>query len=170
MVGILLAIILPTSLIMSSLAVANTTSSRSNVPEATTLKQMATSQQTDPSANAPILPTTPANPPVAAAFALAPGYCIPPPLTPAQLAPDKPGSTDIESKAADSQHQMRASYTVTFKSDGKTIFSQQTLTIRINSRLMRESLGHEDDGILVRDEYAALRSGHINNPNEQAFV
>ncbi len=94
----------------------------------------------------------------------------PPPLTPAQLAPDKPGSTDIESKAADSQHQMRESYTTTFKSDGKTIFSQQTLTTRINSRLMRESLGHEDDGILVRDEYAALRSGHINNPNEQAFV
>lgn len=94
----------------------------------------------------------------------------PPPLTPAQLAPDKPGSTDIESKAADSQHQMRESYTVTFKSDGKTIFSQQTLTTRINSRLMRESLGYEDDGILVRDEYADLRSGHINNPNEQAFV
>ena len=169
MVGILLAIILPTSLIMSSLAVANTTSSRSNVPEATTLKQMATSQQTDPSANAPILPTTPANPQSPLPSPL-PLDTASPPLTPAQLAPDKPGSTDIESKAADSQHQMRESYTTTFKSDGKTIFSQQTLTTRINSRLMRESLGHEDDGILVRDEYAALRSGHINNPNEQAFV
>ena len=35
---------------------------------------------------------------------------------------------------------------------------------------MREAKGHEDEGILVRDEYAALRSGQIDIPGEQAFV
>ena len=41
---------------------------------------------------------------------------------------------------------------------------------QINARLMREATGHEDEGILIRDKYAALRSGQIDIPGEQAFV
>ena len=50
------------------------------------------------------------------------------------------------------------------------VFHPHMEASRINARLMREAMGHEDEGILVRDEYAALRSGQIDIPDEQAFV
>ena len=62
MVGVLLAIILPASLIMGGLAMADTASGESSVPEPTRLEQTAAGQPADPSASAPILPATPASP------------------------------------------------------------------------------------------------------------
>ena len=110
MVGVLLAIILPASLIMGSLATADAASGGSSVPEPTRLEQTAAGQQADPSANAPTLPATPASPksPLPSPLDTAS------PLTTAQAAPKKPGDTGIQSKSADSQPQTRAAYTVTF--------------------------------------------------------
>lgn len=59
------------------------------------------------------------------------------------------------------------------KQNAKTavlVFHLHMEASRINARLMREAKGHEDKGILVRDEYAALRSNQIDIPSEQAFV
>ena len=59
------------------------------------------------------------------------------------------------------------------KQNAKTavlVFHPHMEASRINARLMREAKGHEDKGILVRDEYAALSSGQIDIPGEQAFV
>ena len=59
------------------------------------------------------------------------------------------------------------------KQNAKTavlVFHPHMEASRINARLMREAKGHEDKGILVRDEYAALRSNQIDIPSEQAFV
>lgn len=50
------------------------------------------------------------------------------------------------------------------------VFHPHMEASRINARLMRKAIGHEDEDILVRDEYAALRSGQIDIPDEQAFV
>ena len=49
------------------------------------------------------------------------------------------------------------------------VFHPHMEASRTNARLMREATGHDDEGILVRDEYAALRSGQIDIPGEQAL-
>ena len=127
MVGVLLAIILPASLIMGGLATADTASGESSVPEPTRLEQTAAGQQADPSANAPILPATPASPqsPLPSPSPLNTAS----PLTTAQAASDhKPGGTGIKSKTADSQPQTRAAYTVTFNDpDGRTNTPSQSV-------------------------------------------
>ncbi|MDT7508233.1 InlB B-repeat-containing protein [Bifidobacterium sp. H6bp22N] len=126
MAGVLLAIILPASLIMGGLATADTTSGGSSVPEPTRLEQTAAGQQADPSANAPTLPATPASPqsPLPSPSPLNTAS----PLTTSQPAPKKPGDTGIQSKSADSQPQTRAAYTVTFNDpDGKTRTPSQSV-------------------------------------------
>ncbi|MBI0085728.1 MULTISPECIES: RCC1 domain-containing protein [Bifidobacterium] len=126
MVGVLLAIILPASLIMGSLATADTASGESSVPEPTKLEQTAAGQQADPSASAPILPATPASPqsPLPSPSPLNTAS----PLTTSQPAPKKPGDTGVERKAADSQPQTRAAYTITFNDpDGKTNTPSQSV-------------------------------------------
>ena len=126
MAGVLLAIILPASLIMGGLATADTTNSGSSVPEPTMLVQTAAGQQADPSANAPTLPATPAGPksPLPSPSPLNTAF----PLTTAQAAPKKPGDTGIQSKSADSQPQTRAAYTVTFNDpDGNTNTPSQSV-------------------------------------------
>ena len=125
MVGVLLAIILPASLIMGSLAAADTADSKSSVPQPTRLEQTATGQPADPSANAPTLPTMSASPqsPLPSPLNTAS------PITTTQPAPDKPGDTGIQSKTADSQPQTRAAtHTITFDSAGGNNISQQTVT------------------------------------------
>ncbi|RMA46376.1 hypothetical protein CI603_04625 [Bifidobacterium sp. wkB338] len=126
MVGVLLAIILPASLITGGLAAADTAPSESSVPEPTKLEQTATGQPADPSANPPTLPATPASPksPLPSPSPLDTAS----PLTSAQTAPKKPGGTGIQSKTADSQPQTRAAYTVTFNDpDGKTRTPSQSV-------------------------------------------
>ena len=126
MVGVLLAIILPASLIMGSLAAADAASGKSSVPEPTMLEQTATGQPADPSANAPTLPASPAGPqsPLPSPSPLDTAS----PLTTAQAAPNKPGDTGIQSKSADSQPQTRAAYTVTFNDpDGNTSTPSQSI-------------------------------------------
>ena len=126
MVGVLLAIILPASLIMGGLATADTTNSESSVPEPTRLEQTAADQPADPSANAPTLPASPAGPqsPLPSPSPLNTAS----PLTSAQAAPKKPGDTGIQSKSADSQPQTRAAYTVAFSDpDGKTRTPSQSV-------------------------------------------
>ena len=126
MAGVLLAIILPASLIMGGLAMADTTSGGSSVPEPTRLEQTAAGQQADPSANAPTLPATPASPqsPLPSPSPLNTAS----PLTTSQAAPKKPGDTGIQSKTADSQPQTRAAYTVAFNDpDGKTRTPSQSV-------------------------------------------
>ena len=126
MVGVLLAIILPFSLIVGGLAAADTASGESSVPEPTRLEQTAAGQQADPSANAPTLPATPAGPqsPLPSPSPLDTAS----PLTTSQPAPKKPGDTGIQSKTADSQPQTRAAYTVTFNDpDGNTSTPSQSV-------------------------------------------
>ncbi|MBI0145493.1 MULTISPECIES: RCC1 domain-containing protein [Bifidobacterium] len=126
MVGVLLAIILPASLIMGGLAMAGTASGESSVPEPTKLEQTAAGQQADPSASAPILPATPAGPqsPLPSPSPLNTAS----PLTTSQPAPKKPGDTGIQSKTADSQPQTRAAYTVAFNDpDGRTRTPSQSV-------------------------------------------
>ena len=126
MVGVLLAIVLPFSLIAGGLAAADTASGGSSVPEPTMLEQTAAGQQADPSANAPTLPATPASPqsPLPSPSPLNTAS----PLTTSQPAPKKPGDTGIKSKSADSQPQTRAAYTVTFNDpDGKTSTPSQSV-------------------------------------------
>ena len=126
MVGVLLAIILPASMITGGLAMADTASGESSVPEPTRLEQTAAGQQADPSASAPILPATPAGPksPLPSPSPLDTAS----PLANAQAAPKKPGDTGIPSKTADSQPQTRAAYTVTFNDpDGKTRTPSQSV-------------------------------------------
>ena len=126
MAGVLLAIILPASLIMGGLAMADTTNSGSSVPEPTRLEQTAAGQQADPSANAPTLPATPASPksPLPSPSPLNTAS----PLTTSQPAPKKPGDTGIQSKTADSQPQTRAAYTVAFNdTEGNTSTPSQSV-------------------------------------------
>ncbi len=126
MVGVLLAIILPFSLIVGGLAAADTASGESSVPEPTRLEQTAAGQQADPSANAPTLPATPAGPqsPLPSPSPLDTAS----PLTTSQPAPKKPGDTGIQSKTADSQPQTRAAYTVTFNdTEGNTSTPSQSV-------------------------------------------
>ena len=126
MAGVLLAIILPTSLIMGGLAMADTASGESSVPEPTKLEQTAAGQQADPSASAPILPATPASPqsPLPSPSPLNTAS----PLTTSQPAPKKPGDTGVERKTADSKPQTRAAYTVTFNDpDGRTSTPSQSV-------------------------------------------
>ena len=126
MVGVLLAIILPASLITGGLAAADTASGESSVPELTSLEQTAAGQPADPSANAPTLPATPASPksPLPSPSPLNTAS----PLTSAQPTPKKPGDTGIQSKTTDSQPQTRAAYTVTFNDpDGKTRTPSQSV-------------------------------------------
>ncbi|MCT8156883.1 RCC1 domain-containing protein [Bifidobacterium polysaccharolyticum] len=126
MVGVLLAIILPASLIMGGLAMADTASGESSVPEPTRLEQTATVQPADPSANPPTLPATPESPksPLPSPSPLNTAS----PLTTSQPAPKKPGDTGIQSKAADSQPQTRAAYTVAFNdTEGKTRTPSQSV-------------------------------------------
>ena len=126
MAGVLLAIILPASLIMGGLAMADTASGGSSVPEPTRLEQTAAGQQADPSANAPTLPATPASPqsPLPSPSPLNTAS----PLTTSQPAPKKPGDTGIQSKSADSQPQTRAAYTVTFSDpEGNTRTPSQSV-------------------------------------------
>ena len=126
MAGVLLAIILPASLIMGGLATADTTSGGSSVPEPTRLEQTAAGQPANPSANAPTLPATPASPqsPLPSPSPLDTAS----PLTTSQPAPKKPGDTGIQSKTADSQSQTRAAYTVTFNDpEGKTRTPSQSV-------------------------------------------
>ena len=126
MVGVLLAIILPFSLIVGGLAAADTASGESSVPEPTRLEQTAAGQQADPSANAPTLPANPAGPksPLPSPSPLDTAS----PLTSAQATPKEPGDTGIQSKTADSQPQTRAAYTVTFNDpDGNTSTPSQSV-------------------------------------------
>ena len=126
MVGVLLAIILPFSLIAGGLAAADTASGGSSVPEPTMLEQTAAGQPADLSANAPTLPATPAGPksPLPSPSPLDTAS----PLTASQPAPKKPGDTGIQSKTADSQSQTRAAYTVTFNDpDGNTNTPSQSV-------------------------------------------
>ena len=126
MAGVLLAIILPASLIMGGLAMADTASGESSVPEPTRLEQTAAGQPADPSASAPILPASPAGP--KSPLPLPSPLNTASPLTTSQPAPKKPGDTGIKSKAADSQPQTRAAYTVTFNDpDGKTRTPSQSV-------------------------------------------
>ncbi|WP_445341749.1 RCC1 domain-containing protein [Bifidobacterium sp. ESL0827] len=126
MVGVLLAIILPASLIMGVFATADTAPSESSVPEPTMLGQTAAGQPADPSASAPILPATPAGPqsPLPSPSPLDTAS----PLISAQATPDKPGDTGIQSRTADSQPQTRAAYTVTFNDpEGNTSTPSQSV-------------------------------------------
>ncbi|TSJ86187.1 hypothetical protein FPK29_00270 [Bifidobacterium polysaccharolyticum] len=123
-VSLLLAIILPASLIMGGLAMADTASGESSVPEPTRLEQTAAGQQADPSANAPTLPANPAGPqsPLPSPLNTAS------PLTTSQPAPKKPGDTGIQSKTTDSLPQTRAAYTVAFNDpDGNTSTPSQSV-------------------------------------------
>ena len=126
MVGVLLTIILPASLIMGGLAMADTASGESSVPEPTMLGQTATGQPADPSANAPTLPASPAGPqsPLPSPSPLDTAS----PLTSTKATPKKPGGAGIQSKTADSQPQTRAAYTVTFNdTEGKTRTPSQSV-------------------------------------------
>ena len=125
-VSMLLAIILPASLIMGGLAMADTASGESSVPEPTRLEQTAAGQPADPSASAPILPASPAGP--KSPLPLPSPLNTASPLTTSQPAPKKPGDTGIERKAADSQPQTRAAYTVAFNdTEGKTSTPSQSV-------------------------------------------
>ena len=126
LVSMLLAIILPASLIMGGLAMADAASGESSVPEPTRLEQTAAGQPADPSANAPILPATPASPksPLPSPSPLDTAS----PLISAQATPKKPSDTGIQSKTTDSQPQTRAAYTVTFNDpDGNTSTPSQSI-------------------------------------------
>ena len=120
LVSMLLAIILPASLIAGGLAAADTADSRSAtgvgahaIPESTGQEGRHTpgADQQNPGATPAMpTPTLPAGPksPLPSPLDTAS------PLTTAQAAPKKPGDTGIQSKSADSQPQTRAAYTVTF--------------------------------------------------------
>ena len=125
--AIVVSMLLACSLIAGGLATADTAPSESSVPEPTSLEQTAAGQPTDPSANAPILPASPAGPksPLPSPSPLDTAS----PLTTSQPAPDdKLGGTGIERKAADSQPQTRAAYTITFNDpDGRTNTPSQSV-------------------------------------------
>ncbi len=139
LVSMLLAIILPASLIAGGLATADTADSRSAtgvgapaIPESTGQEGRHTpgmDQQNPGATPAMPTPTLPAGPksPLPSPSPLDTAS----PLTSAQATPDKPdkpGDTGIKSKATDSQPQTRAAYTVTFNDpDGKTNTPSQSV-------------------------------------------
>ena len=139
LVSMLLAIILPASLIAGGLAAADTADSRSAtgvgapaIPESTGQEGRHTpgmDQQNPGATPAMPTPTLPAGPksPLPSPSPLDTAS----PLTSAQATPDKPdkpGDTGIKSKATDSQPQTRAAYTVTFNDpDGKTNTPSQSV-------------------------------------------
>ena len=124
--AIVVSMLLACSLIAGGFAAADTASGGSSVPEPTKLEQTAAGQPADPSANAPTLPASPDSPksPLSSPSPLNTAS----PLTNAQATPKKPGGTGIQSKAADSQPQTRAAYTVAFNdTEGKTRTPSQSV-------------------------------------------
>ncbi|MBI0063925.1 RCC1 domain-containing protein [Bifidobacterium polysaccharolyticum] len=136
LVSMLLAIILPASLIAGGLATADTADGESATGASTPALPESTDQEgrhtpgTDrqnpgatPAMPTPTLPAGPKSPlpspsPLNTAF----------PLTSAQATPKKPSDTGIKSKTTDSQPQTRAAYTVTFNDpDGKTNTPSQSV-------------------------------------------
>ena len=126
LVSMLLAIILPASLIAGGLATADSRSTTGvgapAIPESTGQEGRHTPGAT-PSMPTPTLPAGPQSPlPSPSPLDTAS------PLTTSQPAPDKPGDTSIQSKTANSQPQTRASYTVTFNDpDGNTSTPPQSV-------------------------------------------
>ncbi|WP_445342387.1 RCC1 domain-containing protein [Bifidobacterium sp. ESL0827] len=136
LVSMLLAIILPASLIAGGLATADTADSQPAtganapaIPESTGQEGRhtpGTDQQNPGDTPATPTPTLPAGPksPLPSPSPLDTAS----PLTSAQATPKKPGDTGIQSKTADSQSQTRAAYTVTFNDpDGKTNTPSQSV-------------------------------------------
>ena len=133
LVSMLLAIILPASLIMGSLAAADSGSAAGAgvpaIPESTGQEGRhtpGTDQQNPgdtPATPTPTLPTGPKSPlPSPSPLNTAS------PLTSAQATPKKPGDTGIQSKATDSQPQTRAAYTVAFNDpEGNTSTPSQSV-------------------------------------------
>lgn len=50
------------------------------------------------------------------------------------------------------------------------VFHPRMETSRVNARLMREVMGHEKEGIVVRDEYKVHRGEIIEVKEEQSFL
>lgn len=50
------------------------------------------------------------------------------------------------------------------------VFHPHMDSSRINARLMREAMGHESEGIKVRDEYKVCNGGPIDVAEEQRYV
>ena len=136
LVSMLLAIILPASLIAGGLATADTADSRSAtganapaIPESTGQEGRHTpgmDQQNPGATPAMPTPTLPAGPksPLPSPSPLNTAS----PLTTSQPAPKKPGDTGIQSKTADSQPKTRAAYTVAFNDpDGNTSTPSQSV-------------------------------------------
>ena len=136
LVSMLLAIILPASLIAGGLATADTADSQPAtganapaIPESTGQEGRhtpGTDQQNPGDTPATPTPTLPAGPksPLPSPSPLDTAS----PLTSAQATPKKPGDTGIQSKTADSQSQTRAAYTVTFNDpEGKTRTPSQSV-------------------------------------------
>ena len=129
LVSMLLAIILPASLIAGGLATADTADSRSTtgvgapaIPESTGQEGRHTPGAT-PSMPTPTLPAGPQSPlPSPSPLDTAS------PLISAQATPKKPGDTGIQSKTAPSQPQTRAAYTVAFNDpEGNTSTPSQSV-------------------------------------------
>ena len=136
LVSMLLAIILPASLIAGGLATADTADGESATGASTPALPESTDQEgrhtpgTDrqnpgatPAMPTPTLPAGPKSPlPSPSPLNTAS------PLTSAQATPKKPSDTGIQSKTTDSQPQTRAAYTVTFNDpDGKTNTPSQSV-------------------------------------------
>ncbi|WP_176694630.1 RCC1 domain-containing protein [Bifidobacterium polysaccharolyticum] len=136
LISMLLAIILPASLIAGGLATADTADGESATGASTPALPESTDQEgrhtpgTDrqnpgatPAMPTPTLPAGPKSPlPSPSPLNTAS------PLTSAQATPKKPSDTGIQSKTTDSQPQTRAAYTVTFNDpDGKTNTPSQSV-------------------------------------------